>query len=183
MSKFNNIYANKITVNGSMISDTILLSDTQSAFYLNLISDSSATLTADRTLTFDNINGNRIVKLGGNLTISNAFETTNSIILRAPGPADITLPTTGTLVTTTGTNTLTNKNITGSTNIVGASQLRTTGAPVIINTATPPTAGKALIAISATEAGWATAIGGNYTLWARGLNKDWGTSLTLGAIF
>lgn len=50
--------------------------------------------------------------------------------------------------------TLTNKTIIGATNVVAASQLRTTGADVVVSGAAPPTVGQVLTATSATAATW-----------------------------
>lgn len=62
----------------------------------------------------------------------------------------------GSIVGTSDTQTLTNKTIrgNGSTSIIGASQLETTGAAVVISSADPPTAGQILKATSATSAIW-----------------------------
>lgn len=57
-------------------------------------------------------NGSSTITLGGNLTLSGAFNTTFTVT----GTTGITLPTTGTLATLAGTETFTNKSISGSTN-------------------------------------------------------------------
>jgi hypothetical protein len=67
----------------------------------------------------------------------------------------LTLPTsTDTLIGRATTDAFTNKTITDPTNTVTASQLRTTGADVVISSAAPPTAGQVLTATSATNATW-----------------------------
>ncbi len=57
------------------------------------------------------------------------------------------------------TQTMTNKTISDSSNTVGANELRTTGSSVVVDTATAPTTGQVLTAISATEANWQTSSG------------------------
>jgi len=59
---------------------------------------------------------------------------------------------------------LTNKNITGSTNTVEASQLQTTGMPVIINTNSPSAAGQVLVTTTTTNATWQTSSALNVNL-------------------
>jgi len=71
-----------------------------------------------------------------------------------------TLPNaTGTITLNDATQTLTNKTINDSSNTVAAGILRTTGAGVVISTASPPVVGQVLTAASATGASW-TAPGG-----------------------
>ena len=61
---------------------------------------------------------------------------------------------TSSVVSINNTQTLTNKTLIGATNTISASQLRTTGADVVISGAAPPTAGQVLQATSATVASW-----------------------------
>ena len=60
------------------------------------------------------------------------------------------------LVGISDTQTLTNKTISNANNTIGANELRTTGASVVIDTAAPPTIGELLVASSATTANWQT---------------------------
>jgi hypothetical protein len=60
----------------------------------------------------------------------------------------------GTFSLIAGTETLLNKTIIGATNTVHANALKTTGAPVVVDTAAPPTTGQVLTATSATTAAW-----------------------------
>ena len=68
---------------------------------------------------------------------------------------------TGDFVGTTDTQTLTNKTISAASNTVGANEVRTTGASVVVDTASPPTTGQVLTATSATAANWQTPSGGS----------------------
>jgi len=63
---------------------------------------------------------------------------------------------TGSLLGDSDTQTITNKTIIGSTNTIGATQLETTGAAVVVNSADPPITGQVLRATSATTAEWVT---------------------------
>jgi hypothetical protein len=80
---------------------------------------------------------------------------------------------TGDVVGTIDTQTMTNKTLTSNTNNIRASELGTTGASVVVDTAAPPTTGNVLIASSATAAAWgsiesagktSTLITGNHTV-------------------
>jgi hypothetical protein len=69
----------------------------------------------------------------------------------------ITFPdATDTVVTLATTQTLTNKTLVGTTNTIRATQLATTSGDVIISGSSPPVAGQALVATSATNAAWST---------------------------
>lgn len=62
-------------------------------------------------------NGASTITLGGSINTAGAFTTAgNSITLTATGATDVTLPTTGTLVSLDGTEVLTNKTISGASN-------------------------------------------------------------------
>jgi len=60
----------------------------------------------------------------------------------------------GTLITANSVDTLTNKTITDASNNVGANELKTTGASVVIAGASPPIVGQVLQAISPIVAEW-----------------------------
>lgn len=102
--------------NKTLVGATLSLDDTASTFNLGLVSTSSPTMTADRTLTFDVSNADRTIDLAGNVNIGGDFTTSgsNSLTLNTTGTTSITLPTSGTLVTLAGTETLTNKTITSA---------------------------------------------------------------------
>ncbi len=59
-----------------------------------------------------------------------------------------------TIVTLAATQTLTNKFASSATNTIGANEIRTTGASVVVDTAAPPTNGTFLLASGATTASW-----------------------------
>jgi hypothetical protein len=59
-----------------------------------------------------------------------------------------------TIVTLAATQTLTNKFASSATNTIGANEIRTTGASVVVDTAAPPTNGTFMLASSATAASW-----------------------------
>jgi len=83
--------------------------------------------------------------------------TTNTTTLSATPTVSriITLPDDTTTLVGTGTlQTLSNKTITGNTNTVRASQLGTTGADVVINSAVPPVINQVLVATTTTAATW-----------------------------
>lgn len=75
-------------------------------------------------------------------------------------------PESTTLVGTDIEQTLTNKTIIDNTNNVSANSLKTTGIPVRIDTATPPSANQLLTAISPTNAVWQTTM--QTWLWKEG---------------
>jgi hypothetical protein len=108
---------------GTLKIGSLKLDDTNSAFFLNLVSTSTIT-TADKTLTLNINDSNRSVNMSGNLTIANDFITSgnNSLTLTTTGSTNVTLPTTGTLVNLNSAQTLTTKTFnTGSnTFTVGA---------------------------------------------------------------
>lgn len=83
---------------------------------------------------------------GGTRTTLKATQTTDRS-LNYPDADD-------TLVGKATTDTLTNKTILGSTNTVEANGLKTTGAPVYVDTAAPPGVGYVLKATTATTATW-----------------------------
>lgn len=67
----------------------------------------------------------------------------------------ITFPDiTGTLITDNSTDIFLNKTITDNSNYIGADELKTTGASVVINGSAPPSAGQVLKATSSTSASW-----------------------------
>ncbi len=92
---------------------TLSLDDTDSAFNLALASTSTIT-TADKTLTIDVEDGDRTLRLGGDLILANSLTTSGNFPLTFTQTAstNITLPTTGTLVTEAGVQTLSNKTLT-----------------------------------------------------------------------
>lgn len=105
--------ATQTLTNKTLTGANLSLDDTASAFNLNLVSTSSAVLTADRTLTFDVSNADRTIDLNGNLTFASSFTTAgaNTLTLTTTGATNVTLPTTGTLATLAGVETLTNKTL------------------------------------------------------------------------
>lgn len=93
-------------------------------------------------------------RLGFNL---NGALTDTSLTLVASQTADrtITFPDiSGTLLTDNSSDIFLNKTITDSSNYVGADELKTTGASVVISSSAPPSAGQILKATSPTNASW-----------------------------
>ena len=70
-----------------------------------LASNSSTTLTADRTITLDVHNADRTIEMKGNLDISGDLITSgdDNITLTTTGATNVTLPTSGTIPNTAGT--------------------------------------------------------------------------------
>ena len=75
-------------------------------------------------------NANRIIDLGGNLTLAGDFGTSgaNSLTLTTTGATSVTLPTSGTLSTLAGAESLTNKTLGSTTLAAGATITGTAGA-------------------------------------------------------
>lgn len=94
---------------GALAGVTLSLNDSDSAFNLTLTSTS--TLTAGRSLTLDTEDGDRVLRLAGDLVKAGS----DSLTLTTTGATDVTLPTTGTLSTLAGSEQLTNKDIDGGT--------------------------------------------------------------------
>lgn len=93
----------------------------------------------------------------------NSAITDTTLILQASQTADrtITFPDiTGTLMTDNSSDTFLNKTITDNSNYVGANELKTTGASVVISGSAPPTTGQILKATSPTTATWEDETGG-----------------------
>lgn len=103
-------------INGGTADSLTSLSvrDTSAAFDVMVGATSSTTLTANRTLTLDVVNGSRTLKLAGNLDLAANFSTaTGAITLTGQaGGSSVTLPSTGTVATLDGTETFTNKTLT-----------------------------------------------------------------------
>jgi hypothetical protein len=76
---------------------------TTAAYDTRIVSNSSDPLTANHTLALDVANNDRVIKLGGDLTLANNLVTSgnNSLTLTTTGATNVTLPTTGTIATTT----------------------------------------------------------------------------------
>lgn len=77
---------------------------TTTAFDLSLVSNSSAALTADRTLTVDVENASRTIALGGNIDIANNFTTSGNfaLTLTTTATTNATLPSGTVTLATTG---------------------------------------------------------------------------------
>lgn len=111
--------------------------------------------SANRSITLPNLT-DTLVSRTNTETLTNKTLTA-PVIATIVNTGTLTLPTsTDTLVARATTDTLTNKTLTGATNTIAASQLRTTGADVVVSTAAPPTTGQVLTATSATNAEWVT---------------------------
>lgn len=112
-------------INSPEISGATVLSikDISTAFNLEFLLESgfSTNYTSDHTLNFDTKDGNRVLTLGGDLTITGAFETigNDALQLTTTANTNVTLPTTGTLATLAGTESLSNKTM-GVTNTFNA---------------------------------------------------------------
>jgi hypothetical protein len=100
------------TITGAAI---LSLDDSDSAF--NLALASTSTLTSDKTITFDSENGNRTIRLAGDLVTASSVTTTgaNPLTFATTGTTSVTLPTTGTLATLAGSETLSSKTISSPT--------------------------------------------------------------------
>lgn len=90
----------------------------------NLIIETNSNLTADRTLQITTGDVGRTVTLSGNLNIAGDLITSgaNGLILTTTGATNVTLPTTGTLITDSSPSTLTNKTL-GTTTFSDAANI------------------------------------------------------------
>lgn len=139
-SGFGNINIPSSTITCS----SLRLDDTDSAFAATI--QSTSTLTADRTATFDLNDADRTISLNGNITTVGGDITLT-------GPGSVTIPSTGTLATLNGTETLTNKTLTDASNTVAANNLRSSTGTISIDSNTPANA-YILMASSSTTASW-----------------------------
>jgi hypothetical protein len=81
------------------ISGNLRIRSSAAAFDIRFGSD-DGTLTLDRNLTWRLQNGNRVISLGGDLTLGGTFQTIGAqqLTLTTTGATNVTLPTSGTLV-------------------------------------------------------------------------------------
>ena len=89
----------------------------------------------DNSITFSAAGGDRVLAIGGNLTIGGAVQTsgTDDLIITVTANTNVTLPTTGTLATLAGTETLDNKTLSTLT-VTGATVLGdATGDTITLN--------------------------------------------------
>lgn len=129
------------------------------AFDLTL--NNTETLTAGRSLTLTVNDVNRVINLGGNLTLANSFTTSgnNALTLTTTGGTNVTLPATGTLATLAGTETFTNKTLTSPR--IGTSILDTNGNELATLTATGSAVNEISITNAATGNGPTIAVSGS----------------------
>jgi hypothetical protein len=145
-----------------------------------VLTATSSTAATWQTLSVNasNISGILPVTNGG--TGTSTLTSGNVLIGNGTGAVQTTKAApTGTFVGTTDTQTLTNKTITDASNNVAATSLLTTGSPVNVAAAAPPSTGYALIATSATQASWQS-IGVNIPFW---IITDKETTSTNGGTF
>ncbi len=116
--------------------DIALFDDTNPSHYLFITN--SGDLGLDRILSVDVNNANRSISLSGNLSLANSFTTSGNfaLTLTTTAATNVTLPTSGTLLTTTGSGSSLTFG-TGSLSLAG--NLTTTGAFTIGLTATAAT--------------------------------------------
>lgn len=182
IARFDGITGTIIQNSGILLTDTNDFSGINDIIFESGTFDTTLTVTTQTigapTITVPNLEGT-----SGNLIIDNATQTLTNKTLTSPvlttpeindtsadhqyifavneltADRNITLPLLGsddTFVFESFTQTLTNKTISDSTNTVGANELRTTGASVVIDTAPSASAGQVLTATSATSATWQT---------------------------
>lgn len=175
-----NVYAS-----AARFSSAISLLDSSTAFYLGIQHASSGTSTADRVLSLNLNNSNRLLSLSGDVSLAGALSTSGAfpIALTTTAPTTLTLPVTGTLVTLDGAEILTDKTITGSftgpltgnasgtsANITGIAAIANGGTgqsslPAALNALLPVQTGNSgkLLVSDGTNANWVAAGGGSVT--------------------
>lgn len=117
---------------------TLAVKDTSANFDVAFVPTSSTALTANRNLTFDVVNAARTIKLAGNIDIANNLTTSGNfaLTLTTTNTTNVTLPTSGTLLTTSGSGSSLTFG-TGSLSLAG--NLTTSGAFAVTLTATAAT--------------------------------------------
>lgn len=93
---------------------SLSVKDAVTVFNLSLKSSSSPSFTSNRDLIFNIMNANRVITLGGSMTLMGNLNIVgdNTITLTALVNSNVTLPSTGTLATINGSEILTNKVLT-----------------------------------------------------------------------
>ena len=126
------------TIKASGAFTTLAVKDTSANFDVTFSPVSSVALTANRALTFDVINTARTIKLAGNIDLANNLTTSGNFALTLTSTAatNVTLPTTGTLLTTAGSGSSLTFG-TGSLSLAG--NLTTSGAFAVTLTSTAAT--------------------------------------------
>ena len=100
---------------------------------------STSGTTADRTLTLDVNDGDRLLDLGGNVTIPADFiiSGNHNLTLNLSGVTSLSLPTTGTLATLAGVETLSNKTFDTDTTFTSTGAIKVPAGTTVQRPATP----------------------------------------------
>jgi len=137
------------TVTDTLVGRTTADTLTNKTLTAPVISTISNTGTLTLPISTDTLVGRATTDTLSNKTL------TAPVISSISNTGTLTLPTvTDTLVGRLTTDVLTNKTLTGTSNTVHTDAIKTTGLPVVVSTAAPPTAGYLLTATSATSATW-----------------------------
>lgn len=120
----------------SIVGATVTLDNTATAFTLGLVSTDGA-MSANRTLTFNTNNGNRLITLSGDLNTGGPFITSgaSSLTLTTTGVTNVTLPLSGTLAVIG--NPLSQFAATTSAQFFGIISDETGGAGVVVGSSSP----------------------------------------------
>tara|TARA_R100001163_G_C5068136_1_gene207975 strand:+ start:893 stop:1852 length:960 start_codon:yes stop_codon:yes gene_type:complete len=149
---------NEINLNTSINPLCLTVKNTNSQPDLVAITFNSD-LNGSEIVTLDNIINNHIPFTSPQIVIcpTGANNTTLTLTSNQTQDRTIILPDADDELTCVNhSQTLLNKTISDPTNTIGANELRTTGQSVVLDTATPPSAGQILQTISPTSATWQT---------------------------
>ena len=148
------------------------LRDTSGAFDVSVVATSNPVITGNHSLTLNLADGNRSIKLAGNLDITGTFAKsgTDPLQFDVTGVTLLTLPTSGTLSTLDGIETFTNKTLTapdvngGTADALTSLSIRDTSAAFDVTlraTSSPALSSARILTLNLADASRTLKLGGN----------------------